>query len=124
MACMVTVRVRSAGYVLLCAVLLTAADAVPMSTAEGRVSPKGGGLDRVLFLLPGYERLATGAARTWAADLHFCAVDAQVDPLCIGVGEHVFQGPQPDAGPVGHGEPAGCQQRPHLPDRTRDGGTI
>lgn len=45
MACTATVRVRAAGYLLLCAALLTAGDAVPMRAAEGRVSPNAASND-------------------------------------------------------------------------------
>ena len=41
-----------------------------------------------------------------------------------GVGVHVGQGAQPQVRTAGHGESAGGQQRPDLPDRAGDGGTV
>lgn len=65
MACTATVRGRTAGYLLLCAVLLTAGDAVSMRAAEGRVSPNAASngmspqarayLDHALGLLQEYS---------------------------------------------------------------------
>ena len=81
-----------------------------------------GGLLGVLLLLARDERAAARFPGTGASDLHFCAVQADSDAAGGGVGEHVGQGAQPDAGLAGHGEPAGGQQRPHLADRTADGG--
>ncbi len=59
-----------------------------------------------------------------AADLHFAAVDAQVNALRAGVGEQVLQCPQPHPRPVGDGETAGRQQRPDLADRSGYGGAV
>ena len=72
------------------------------------------------FFLPETNARRPGLARARAPDLHFRAVEPQFDAAGGGVGEHVGQGAQPDAGLAGHGEPAGGQQRPDLPDRAGD----
>src|SRR6266536_3374891 len=69
-----------------------------------------GRLDRVLLLLARHERLAAGPVGPRSAHLHLRAVDPQGDALGSGVGEHVGQGLQPDARPVGHGEAPLCEQ--------------
>jgi hypothetical protein len=69
-----------------------------------------------------HEGAAAGLARAGAPDRHFGSVQAQRDTAGGGVGEHVSQGLEPDAGLAGHGEPAGGRQRPDLPDRAGDGG--
>ncbi len=84
----------------------------------------GGGLDGVLLLLAGDERLTSGASRARAADLYLGAIDPQADAFCVGVGEHVLQCAQPQPGPVGHREAPGCQQRADLADRVGDGGAV
>jgi hypothetical protein len=83
-----------------------------------------GGLLRVLLFLARYERAASGLARARASHLHFRPVEAQFDAMGRGVGEHVGQGAQPHVGLAGHGEPAGREQRPDLPDRAGDRGTV
>ena len=83
-----------------------------------------GGLLRVQLLLARDERPPPGPARARAADLHLRAVDPQFHAPRRRVGEHVRQGAQPQAGLARHGEPAGSQQRPDLPDRAADGGPV
>jgi len=83
-----------------------------------------GGLRGVLLFLARDEGAAAGLAGAGAPDLHFGAVQAQGDAAFGGVGEHVGQGLQPDAGLFGHGEPAGGQQRADLPDRPADRGAV
>jgi hypothetical protein len=78
---------------------------------------EGGGLDGVLLLLAGDDRLAAGAVGAGAADLHFGAVDAQVNALRVGVGEQVLQRPQPHPGRPGRrnrGSPAAAGPRGSL----------
>jgi hypothetical protein len=83
-----------------------------------------GGLLRVHLLLARHERAPSRLARARAPDLYFRAVEPQRDAAGGGIGEHVSQGPQPDAGLSGHGEPAGGQQRPDLADRAGDRGPV
>ena len=65
---------------------------------------------------------ALGASWPHPADLGLGAVDAQLDPVGGGVGEHIGQGAQSHPGQAGHREAARGQQRPDLADRARDGG--
>jgi hypothetical protein len=51
-----------------------------------------GGIDRVLFLLAGYERPPAGSVGFESADLDFGAVQADGKPVGGGVGQHVGQG--------------------------------
>ena len=71
-----------------------------------------------------HEGAAAGLARAGAPDLDFGGVEPQNDAAGGGVGEHVGQGAQPDAGLCGDGEPAGGQQRPDLADRAADRGPV
>ena len=58
----------------------------------------------------------------WTADLGLRAVDPQGDVFCRGICEHVGQGAQPHAGPVGDGETPRGQQRANLSDGPGDSG--
>jgi hypothetical protein len=58
------------------------------------------------------------------ADLGLSAVQAQLHPAGLGVGEHVGQGAQPHPRLAGDGKPAGGQQRADLTDGAGDGGTV
>jgi hypothetical protein len=83
-----------------------------------------GGLDGVLLAFAGHERPAPGAVGLRAADLGLGPVEPQLNALRLGIGEDVFERLQPQAGPVGHGETTGCQQRADLADGRGDGGAI
>jgi len=72
----------------------------------------------------GDERAPPGPLGAGPADLGFGAVQAQLDAVRGGVGDHIRQGAQPNPGQVGNGEPARGQQRPDLVDRAGDGGTV
>jgi hypothetical protein len=81
----------------------------------------GGGLDGALLLLPGDERPPPRPFGLWPADLGLGAVQAQLDALGLGVGEHVRQGAQPHPWHVGDGKAAPGQQRPDLTDSAWSG---
>ena len=83
-----------------------------------------GGLLGVLLFLARDEGAAAGLSGTGPSDLHFGAVQADGDAAGGRVGEQVGQGPQPDAGLSGDGEPAGGQQRPDLMNRAGDRGPV
>jgi hypothetical protein len=68
----------------------------------------GGGLDGVLLLLAGDERPPPRAVGAWPAHRGLGPVNAQLDAVGGGVGEHVGQGVQPHAGGIGDGEAAGA----------------
>lgn len=76
-----------------------------------------------IFFLPETNALRPGLPAL-GGDLHFGAVDPQFRAVGGGVGEHVGQGAQPQAGTAGHGEPAGGDQRADLGDRAGDGGAV
>jgi len=65
-----------------------------------------------------------GSARPGPADLDLGAIDAQGNALGCGVGEDAGQGMQPHVRTAGHGEAAGCQQRPDLMDGAGDGRAV
>jgi hypothetical protein len=103
-----------------------------MRPGAERAGPQGaallvggdGGLPGVLLLLARDEGAAAGLSRAGPPDRHFGAVQADGDAAGGSVGEQVGQGPQPDAGLAGDGEPAGGQQRPDLMNRAGDRGPV
>jgi len=74
------------------------------------------------FFLPGHERPPAGSVRLGAADLNLGAVQAHHEAFSGGVGQHVGQGVQADAG--GGGEAPVGQQRRDLMYRGGDGGAV
>lgn len=80
-----------------------------------------GGLDGVLPAFARDERPAPGAAGLRTADLGLGPVEPQFDALGLGVGKHVLQRAQAQAGPVGDCEATGREQGPDLTDRPPDG---
>jgi hypothetical protein len=84
----------------------------------------GGGLDGVLPALAGDKRPPPRPVGPRPPDLGLGAVQAQPNPVAVGVGEHIRQGVQPHAGHVRDGEAALGQQRPDLVDRAGDGGAV
>lgn len=117
-----------------CSAMLSVRTAVWSCMRPGRTTPLNrvrpcGSLKVVIlmvlcFFLPETNAWRAGAVGAGAADLHFGAVDAQVNALRVGVGEQILQRPQPHPRPVGDGETAGRQQRPDLADRSGDGGVV
>jgi hypothetical protein len=78
----------------------------------------------LLLALAGDERPPPAPVRPGPADLGLGRVDAQLDALGRGGGEHVRQGPKPRPGLAGDGEAAAGQQRADLADRAGDGGAV
>ena len=75
----------------------------------------------VLPTLAGDEGPPAGPIGPGAPNLGLGAVDAKDDVLGGGVGEHVLQGVQSQAGPVGDGESAPRQEWADLADGAADG---
>jgi hypothetical protein len=73
------------------------------------------------FAFPGDERPPSDPVGPRPPDLGLGGVNANLNALGGGVGEHVRQGFEPHAGLAGDGKPARGQQRPDLMDRTGDG---
>jgi hypothetical protein len=76
------------------------------------------------FFLPETKARRPGFPAGGPPDLHFGAVDPQLDAFGGGIGKDAGQGAQPHVGLFGHGEPAGRQQRPDLPDGAGDRGPV
>ena len=82
------------------------------------------GLHRVLLLLARDERPASAAAGCGPADLDLGGIQPQLDAFGLGVGEHIRQGPKPQARTVRDCASAFGQEPAHLSDRAGNGGTV
>lgn len=78
----------------------------------------------VLLLLARDERASSGAVGCGPADLDLGGVQPQLDALGLGIGEHIRQGPQPQARTVGDRASTFGQEPAYLSDRTGDSGTV
>jgi hypothetical protein len=83
-----------------------------------------GGLHGVLFLLARDERAPSAASGWRPADLDLGGVQAELNALGLGIGEHVRECPQAQSRTVGdRASPLG-QESTYLPDRAGDGGAV